>query len=177
MTSQLLDHWRAALRQRRYHREFRIDAPVWDEARWTRVVQAVATLAAACAEPVTETPDGPTEGALPDSGLATAATNIWRARRRLDSGVDNAPNQAARYLRTCVDTLKDAGLVIQDHDGDRFHPGQALEVLLYQEDPSSSVETVAETVRPSVFLNGRRIQMGQVIVNHPPETPEEAGHA
>jgi len=48
-------------------------------------------------------------------------------------------------------------------------------VLAYQDDQSLRVEIVQETVRPSVYLAGRRIQMGQVIVGSPaaPEREED----
>ena len=64
----------------------------------------------------------------------------------------------------------DQGLLVQDHEGDTFHPGRSVEVLVYEDDPSLTVETVLETVRPSIYYRDRRIQMGQVIVGQPPAT-------
>ena len=56
---------------------------------------------------------------------------------------------------------------MQDHDRIPFGSGIALEVLLFQDEPDLDVERVVETVRPSIYLTGRRIQMGQVIVGRP----------
>ena len=111
---------------------------------------------------------------LDEKLLADAATNLWRAQRRLarDGGTSTARDrQAGRYLRTCREALTDAGMVIQDHDGDAFHPGRSIEVLTFQEDPALAGEVVLETVRPTIYLRDRRIQTGQVIVAGPPPEP------
>lgn len=113
------------------------------------------------------------DGGLDEAILADAVTNLWRAQRRMDrAGKEAAAHvrHPARFLRTCSTLLADGGLVVQDHDGDRFNPGHSLEVLAFQEDASLAGETVLETVRPTIYLHGRRIQMGQVIIGHPPGT-------
>ncbi|GAA3296558.1 hypothetical protein Dvina_31925 [Dactylosporangium vinaceum] len=99
--------------------------------------------------------------------LAGAATNLWRAQRRLARGDGARDRQTGRYLLTCREALAEAGLVVQDHDGDAYHPGRSLEVLAFQAEPGRSAEVVVETVRPTVYLLDRRIQMGQVIVAGP----------
>ncbi|MEU5567688.1 hypothetical protein [Micromonospora musae] len=174
---------REELRQRRHHPAFRISAPVWTEQQCGQIE---ALLAQAQAATPTQPPD-PVAEAAPDesvavtpaqpdeTALATAATNLWRAERKLTPpGERPSPRdrQAARYLRTCSEALADAGLVLQDHDGDAFNPGRALEVLVYQENPALTAETVLETVRPSVYLHGRLVQMGQVIVGTPSQSPD-----
>jgi hypothetical protein len=154
---------RAQLRQRRHHREFRITAPPADEVLWEQ-------LAAVPADVVEE----PAVPQLDEKLLADAATNLWRAQRRLarDGGPATARDrQAGRYLLTCREALTDAGMVIQDHDGDAFHPGRSIEVLTFQADPALAGEIVLETVRPTIYLRERRIQTGQVIVAGPPPEP------
>ncbi|MEV4088660.1 hypothetical protein AB0J43_51210, partial [Nonomuraea fuscirosea] len=85
--------------------------------------------------------------------------------------------QTARHLRTTRAALAEAGLVLQDHDGEAFHSGRSIEVLLFQDDPSLSAETVLETVRPSIYLRERHIQLGQVIVGRPTREDLRNGHA
>ena len=154
---------RAELRQRRHHRAFRIPPPPADEILWEQLAAVPAGVA--------EEPEGPQ---LDEKLLADAATNLWRAQRRLarDGGTSTARDrQAGRYLRTCREALTDAGMVIQDHDGDAFHPGRSIEVLTFQQDPALAGEVVLETVRPTIYLRDRRIQTGQVIVAGPPPEP------
>ncbi|MEV4471074.1 hypothetical protein AB0K12_17850 [Nonomuraea sp. NPDC049419] len=156
----LLPRLREEFRQRRHHRAFRIPPPLWDET-----VQDLLDRLLAASDPAAPEPASP----LDEKALATAATNLWRAERKLaQQGKDATSRQAGRYLRTTRGALSDAGLVVQDHDGETFHSGRAIEVLLFQDDPSLSVETVLETVRPSIYLGDRHIQMGQVIVGCPP---------
>lgn len=116
------------------------------------------------------------DGSLDAKALADAATNLWRAQRRLTrqgEAASSRSRQTGRYLRSCREALDEAGLLVQEHEGDPFHTGRSLEALTFQDDPSLTAETVLETIRPTIYLHGRRIQMGQVIVGCPP-TPEAA---
>ena len=102
-----------------------------------------------------------------DDALADALTNLWRAGRKLSSAGSDEQRQAARHLRAACTALAEAGLSFQDHDGTTFDPGMALEVIAYEPRADAPAETVVETVRPCVYRNGRRIQIGQVIVARP----------
>jgi hypothetical protein len=146
----------AGFRQWRQHKAFRIAAPSWSGAEYDELEQSLAELGA---QPVDD-----------DDALAEAATNLWRARRKLAQGNDGQGKQAARYLRTCAEALATAGITVQDHDGEPFHAGRSVDVLLYSNDPEVTVETVVETVRPAVYHHDRRIQTAQVIVAVPTTT-------
>jgi hypothetical protein len=171
------------LRQRRHHRAFRIAPPLWDEPLREHLGRLLAEIVQ-LSQP--ERAAEPAEARqrqrvvepsfVDEKALAEAATNLWRAQRRLDQpGEDSAARgrQAGRFLRTCREALVEAGLDVQEHDGDAFHPGRSLEVLAFQDDASLATETVLETVRPSIYFRGRRIQMGQVIVGCP--APRQQG--
>ncbi len=164
-----MNRWTRWRGQRRYHREFRIAAPRWpDPVSLTGLVEQLAAQS-------TQDSDGP---ALTEHDLADAATNLWRAQRRLARLAEEDSREAkrvGRYLQAAQRSLDEAGLLIQDHDGTSFHPGLSLEVLTMQPDPALRHEVVRETVRPSVYLAGKRIQMGQVIVGYPGEVLEETG--
>ncbi|HEY3708301.1 MAG TPA: hypothetical protein VGL64_02915 [Amycolatopsis sp.] len=158
--------WRVEARQRRQHREFRIEEPLWgpeERARLRELVTQVSTALAAAER----RPAGAGSPGLSESDLATAATALWRARKRLDGADDRAARQAGRLLAMSQEALESAGVAVQDHDGMAFDSGLALEVLLFQDEPGFTAERVVETVRPSVYLADRRIQMGQVIVGCP----------
>ena len=150
-------------RQWRQHKAFRIAAPRWSEDQCADIERYLSELTAAVpAEPVDE--PAPSD----EKALAEAATNLWRAQRKLAQGKQEAQGkQAARYLRTCAEALAEAGITLQDHDGEPFDSGRSVEVLLYSEDPEATAETVTETVRPAVYHHDRRIQSAQVIVAVP----------
>ncbi len=162
--------WRAEFRQRRHHRPFRIAEPEWDGGHRDRMRLLIAELAgtASVAEAT----------ALNESALASAATNLWRARKRVARENSRDARQVGRYLLASQEALDSAGVVVQDHDGDDYDPGLSLEVLVFQEEPEHKSEKVLETVRPSIYLGDRRIQMGQVIVGRPlgPGTHSEEEH-
>lgn len=147
----------AEVRQWRQHKAFRIAAPRWSGTEYDDLDRYLTELGETV-RPL-ETTD--------DTSLAEAATNLWRARRKLAQGNDGQGKQAARYLRTCAEALAVAGLTVQDHDGEPFHAGRSVDVLLYSDDPEVTVETVVETVRPAVYQHDRRIQTAQVIVAVP----------
>ncbi|MFI6694642.1 hypothetical protein ACIBLA_23345 [Streptomyces sp. NPDC050433] len=182
-----LSRLREDLKQRRHHRAFRIAPLPSDELSHEELERLLASVAAAGeggdaeeaqpppadAVPADAVPDekAPDEKALDEKALAEAATNLWRAQRRLNRQGEAASarsRQTGRYLRTCREALDEAGLLVQEHEGDAYHPGRSLEALAFEEDPSLAADTVRETVRPTIYLHGRRIQMGQVIVGGPP---------
>lgn len=155
----------AGFRQWRQHKAFRIAAPSWSGATYADLDRSLGDLDRSLANLRAQ----PAEDADDDS-LAEAATNLWRARRKLAQGNDGQGRQAARYLRACADALAAAGLTVQDHDGERFDAGRAVDVLLYSDDPEATVETVAETVRPAVYHHDRQLQTAQVIVAVPTDS-------
>ena len=111
----------------------------------------------------------------PDSALADLATQLWRLGKKLTDPAEQPgggapsrrPPKAARHLRAAQDALAKAGVEIHDHDGMEYDIGLALDVLAYQPTSHATRETVHETVRPSVYRDGRCIQTGQVIVAQP----------
>lgn len=162
--SRWLAAMRADLRQRHHRRAFRIGPPVLDErlrARLDRLLAEVAKPAAPDREPADE---------LDHKAVVDAVTALWRAQRKLAQDGERMTRyavQADRYLTTCRDELAKAEIVVQGHDGDPYHPGRALDVQDYQDSPDVDVETVLLTARPSVYIRGRLVQMGQVIVGRP----------
>jgi hypothetical protein len=120
-------------------------------------------------------PAGVSAPAAPDglSARVTAdvATGLWRMRNRMvEPGADRPPPELRalyRHLESTLDTLTNAGVEIQSHDGDVSDPGLALSVVAYQPTTGLDRERVVETIRPTVYLGGKVIQQGEVIVGTP----------
>lgn len=176
----------AERRQRREHPEFRIAEPEWDAGERARLAPLLGALtdageavrAAEAAQAALTANDAAKDAAaarhagsgLSEKDLADAATQLWRAQRRLNRLAEEDSREARRVGRNLAsmrDALAAAGVSIQDHDGDDYHEGQSLEVLAFEDDPALTREVVRETVRPSIYLGGSRVQMGQVIVGCP----------
>lgn len=167
---------RVRLRQWMLPKEFRIPRPRLDgeQAAWAQGLLAaydgaVAELQAAAAHRPDAEPEDPAR--IDTDELARAGTAMWRAQRRLAQEREAGPNsgQIAKYMRITVRSLKEAlDLDIQDHTGDRYDPGQSLQVLEYEDVPGLTQEVVTETEKPSIYFRGELVQRGQVVVGRPP---------
>ena len=103
--------------------------------------------------------------------LIKIATNVWQLRTRMLEPDGTTPKEAFRrmyrYVEAQWDDLAQAGIKIQDHTGMKFDEGLALRVSAYQQTPGCKHMRVHETLKPSVYLEGHLIQMGEVIVEKP----------
>ena len=111
--------------------------------------------------------------------LPDLCTGLWRLRRRMIDPETDRPLEAMRkpfrHLESVWDTLAEAGVDIRDHTNEPVpeYGSLGLSVLAYQPIPGFERERVIETVKPSVYVGGRLLQMGQVIVGTP-EKPSGA---
>jgi len=172
----------AILRQMAVPREFRISA---QRALPRDLMEAQRTPA----EPVElkgkaqrDAPLGMESDRFDDQTIVTMCTGVWRVRRRM---IDPATGVARedmrmpfRHLESVWDTLVAAGVDIRDHTDEPVpeYGSVALEVLAYQPTPGLSRDKVIDTIKPSIYMDGRLLQMGQVIVGTPEddaESPEE----
>ena len=76
----------------------------------------------------------------------------------------------ARHIDRLAECLVEIGIETQSHTNQVFDSGQSLEVIAFQPTAGITKEIVVETIRPTVYLKGHRLQIGQVIV----ATPEHA---
>ena len=76
----------------------------------------------------------------------------------------------ARYIERLSECMNEIGLEFQSHTNQAFDSGQSLEVIAFQPTAGISREIVVETIRPTVYLKGHRVQVGQVIVATPENT-------
>ncbi|MEJ3651894.1 hypothetical protein WEH80_02645 [Actinomycetes bacterium KLBMP 9759] len=162
----------AWLRQHRHPRAFRIAEHRWDCAG---LAAAIDELAAAAA--VVGTGSGAAEPAVDDRTLAELANTLWRARHKLVGDGGSVARQARTLLRNGEEALAAAGVEVQDHDRAPYRPGLDLDVRLFQPQEGLTGEVVLSTIRPSIYVAGRRIQIGQVIVGTPVDAGQEDHHA
>jgi hypothetical protein len=114
--------------------------------------------------------------------IAEVATGLWRLRNRLVDPETDQPlpelGKVYRHAQAILDTLAEAGVEIQSHLNTPYDSGQAISAVAFQPVPGLTRETVVDTVRPSVYMGGRQIQRGEVVVGTPltakPEPEEKA---
>jgi hypothetical protein len=160
---------RESLGQFRFPKSIRIPPPVWPEASWPALQQMAAALVQASRKATEPAPEasGPTAGVM----LAQLATGLWRLRQKMvQPGTDRPVEEMRkvfRHLQSTWDVLTEAGVQIQDHTGAPFSAGLSLKVLTYQPMKELEREKVLETIKPSVYYQGRPLQVGEVIVGIP----------
>lgn len=158
----------AALHQWTYPSEFRIAPGDWP----AELAEQLQALAAALQTPPPAEPAG-----LSSRLLADVGTGLWRLRQRmLQPGSDQPLEEMRRpyrHLQSVWDALTEAGVEIRDHTGQAVPQGgiYALKVLAYQPTPGLNSERVIETIKPSIYLGEHLVQMGEVIVGTPEQTP------
>jgi hypothetical protein len=79
----------------------------------------------------------------------------------------------ARYIDRLSECMSEIGVEVQSHTNQAFDSGQSLEVIAFQPTAGINREIVVETIRPTVYLKGHRVQVGQVIVATPENTSGE----
>ncbi|REE97132.1 hypothetical protein [Thermomonospora umbrina] len=155
----------ATFRQWRYPREFRI--PRGPSTERLKALLAAAQAAGRADPPVPPPREDAGGEALPKGTVAGLATDLWRLRGRLDR-VPDAPRAVVRHMEAAWSTLIDAGVEITDHLGEPYDPGLVLTVVAFQPTDGLAREEIVETVRPGVYLDGRQLQLAEVIVGTPP---------
>ena len=155
-----------ALRQLQYPAEFRIDAP----DPWTGAASLLKELKppAAASARLPETPE-PQKRLLADVG-----TGLWRLRQKMLKPGSTQPlaemRKPYRHLESVWDALAQAGVEIHDYTDRPFDQGLSLKVIAYQPTPGLSRQRIIETIKPSIYLRGSMLQIGEVVVG----TPEAA---
>lgn len=159
---------RAALRQRRQPQEFRIRSSGWPP-------DALAALESLAQDGAARPASAADIDGHAARSVADMVTNLWRLRRRMTTSENGLSRMTQRHLDATWDALEPAGIKVQDHLGDPFDPGLAISVVAYQPSPAVVREQVIDAVRPTIYLNGKIIQEGEVIVGTPKDRPTPEG--
>lgn len=100
--------------------------------------------------------------------FAGLATRLWRVRQKmLKPGTDEPIDEARssfRHLLSVFDLLEQEGLYIRDHTNEPFDSGMMVTVIAYEPSPTLQRNTIIETIKPTIFYNGKPIQIAEVIV-------------
>jgi hypothetical protein len=112
-----------------------------------------------------------TEFPLPRIDLdsfADLACAAWKLRKQvLNQSRKEGPNEIDERLAALWGCLSGLGLEIQDHTGSAFDPQLGLDVLAFEPTSDLPADTVIETVRPTVYLNQKKIVTGLIVVGVP----------
>ena len=161
----MLETLRENLRQFiRYNKEFRIAAPKWPEL--AESVEDIVNLLESSSLDV-KTSSGKEEGLL--SLAVEMGTSVWRLQRRLsiEGEVPEEMRRVLRDLESAWDALRQGGIEVKDHTGEKYDGHMALKVIAFQPTPGLTQEQILETIKPTIYRKDKLVQMGQVIVGVP----------
>lgn len=150
------------LRQWCYPPEFRIEPPVWSPkllAEFERLV--------ALDKPQAQKPAQTNLART----LAEVGTGVWRLRQKMLQPGTSQPSEEMRrtfrHVEAMWDALKRAKVEIIDHTNTPYDPGLSISVLAFQPQPGLTREMVVETIKPTIYFDQERIQMGEVLIGTP----------
>lgn len=103
--------------------------------------------------------------------ITDMATNLWRLKQKMLRPGTNDPldemKRAYRHFESAWDALISAGIEVHDHTGIAYDTGLSLKVVAFQPTEGLKRETVLETIKPTIYFQGKQIQMGAVVVGRP----------
>lgn len=104
--------------------------------------------------------------------LCALAIEVWRVKSRLSRALPLLPPKEGRPLETSVlrmeELLVEARVTIDDPTGRPYADGERHEVLLFEAHADVTRPTIAQTVKPAVFVDGVLFKPAEVIVATPP---------
>lgn len=112
--------------------------------------------------------------------LVSIATNAWRAKSKMVDAatgeVREEMKRVGRHIEAIYRNLAEVGVVIRDHTGDAYDEGQPMNVVASKPTPGLEKKRVSETLLPSIFVNNRLVQNGEIEIATPasPNMPDEA---
>jgi hypothetical protein len=108
--------------------------------------------------------------------LVDLGTGIWRVRRKID-GLSRMPKEirdALYSLESMWMSMSQDGVEIVDHIGTTPSAKEA-KVVEVREISGLAREQVVDAIKPTIILNGEVVQMGEVVMGHPPYAAGRAG--
>ena len=158
------------LRQKMFPPEFRISEAPWPESAIQQLEQIAEQITKQAHEEQTPVDPESSRGrkclsrrgwywlvaSAPEDGAARGTDKPLEEMRR-----------AYRHFESVWEALERDGVRIYDHTGEDFDAGRSIKVLAYQPTTGLSRERVLETIKPTIYIQNDRVQMGEVIVGTP----------
>jgi len=105
--------------------------------------------------------------------LADVGTGLWRLQSKMLPAGASQPSaenrRSYKQLEAILDTLTAANVQIRDHTGEAFPRGGIYNIKVLAYEPTSGLarEQVVETIKPTIYLKDRVIQIGEVVIGTP----------
>lgn len=129
------------------------------------------------APPVVENPVPATNSDVSREALASLCLALWNTERSLTPLLAQSESEAARKTersyRRLKENMEQSKIEIEDLTGRIYEDGMSAKALTFAPIPGLERETITETVKPAIYLDGVAIFHGEVIVGVPDKGAEE----
>ena len=134
--------------------------------------------AAPAARPTRQTMDDDFKHVL--KTVAAIATALWRVRTKLETEnkveLPSELRHLPRHVQSAWDALTSGGFEVQDHKGQLYVPGMAVNPVTYAPVPSVPPNTIVEALKPTLFWKDLLIQRADVILAAPADGGSNTRH-
>ncbi len=108
--------------------------------------------------------------------IANIVTNLWRAKSKMVDAKTGEPTEEMRRIHRHVEGALEAftvlGLRISDMVNQPYDAGLPVKVLTFQPTAGLTRDTILEVVRPTVIWQDTLLQMGEIVVGIPLQSPK-----
>ena len=134
--------------------------------------------AAPAARPTGQAMDAKFENVL--KTIAAVATALWRVRTKLEAEfkveLPSELRHLPRHIESAWDALASGGFEVQDHKGQLYVPGMAVNPVTYAPVPSVPPNGIVEALKPTLFWKDLLIQRADVILAAPADGGSNTRH-
>ena len=165
--------FRTKLKQWWVPAEFRLPEPEFTREQLDLLEELIQLIAPNISRAASATKDGSMQIA---SFLVDLGTGIWRIRRKIES-LSRMPREirdALYSLESMWNSMSEGGVEIVDHIG-TIPSAREAKIVETLEVQGLAREQVVDAVKPTIFLRGEVVQLGEVIMGKPvssANTPE-----
>ena len=97
--------------------------------------------------------------------------NVWALRSKIAKLDGQLPPEVFRQLQRPVESamqrLAQAGIDVIDNTHKKFHIGDSVKVIAYEETDGITDEVVKETIKPTIRAHNETLHYGEIIVGTP----------
>jgi hypothetical protein len=157
------------------------DVPVDQALRELEMLQQKIAVPAATAEvarPAAATAaEGGDKVTALNGSIAAIVTNLWRAKMKMIEPGTGEPKEETRriyrHIEGALETFGQLGLTITEMVNQPYDAGLPVKVLTFQPTPGLKRDTIVEVIRPTIIWQDTLLQMGEIVVGIPAESPNK----
>lgn len=153
------------------------DVPVDQALREFEELQQKISSPTPSVEPAAAPVNGGEMSTALNGSVANIVTNLWRAKMKMVEPGTGEPKEDTRriyrHIEGALETFTQLGLTMTEMVNQPYDAGLPVKVLTFQPTPGLKRDTILEVVRPTIIWRDTLLQMGEIVVGIPAESPNK----